>query len=135
MHDVVNALTQYFYLANFLYYKNNYSPDEHLFNLAPRANFMAQNYLLAKEKLTKYADLITLINLGIHLIDKLNYKIDSSKITEAYEAACEQINYLKLQRHIPGCVKIPYAKEVYNLFADNGKALKELVITIHDEYF
>lgn len=93
---------------------------------------MAQKYLLAKVKLTKYADLITPINLGIHLIDKLNYKINLSKITEAYEAACKQINYVKLLGNIPGSLKISSVKEVYNLFADNGKALKELVITIHD---
>ena len=95
---------------------------------------MAQHYLLAKEKLTKYADLITPINLGIHLIDKLNYKIDLNRIAEAYQATCEQINYAK-RGNMPGCLKTPCAKEVYNLFADNGKALKELVITIHDQYF
>ena len=135
MNNVANALTQYYYLAIFLYYKNNWNPDEHLFNWGNSAHSMAQHYLLTKEKLAKYADLITPIDLGIHLIDKLNYKIDSSKIAEAYKAACEQINYAKLRGDIPGCLKTPCAKEVYNLFADNGKALKELVITIHDLYF
>ena len=93
---------------------------------------MAQHYLLAKEKFTKYADLITPINLGIHLIDKLNYKIDSNKITEAYKVACEQV---KFWDNLPDSSKNPFVKEIYNLFADNGKALKELVITIHDQYF
>ena len=134
MNHVANALSQYYYLATFLYYKNNWNPEEHLSNWGSCANSMAQHYLLAKEKLTKYADLITPINLGIHLIDKLNYKIDSSKIAEAYKAACEQINYAKL-RDDPGCLKTPCVKEVYSLFADNGKALKELVLTIHDQYF
>ena len=32
MNHVANALTQFSYLADFLYYKNNWNADEHLFN-------------------------------------------------------------------------------------------------------
>lgn len=32
MNNIENALTQFSYLAIFLYYENHWNPDEHLFN-------------------------------------------------------------------------------------------------------
>ena len=132
MNNIANALTQYYYLADFLYYEQNRN-DEHLFNWGSNALSITQNYSFNKK--TKYADLITPINLGIHLIDKLSYKIKPNEIPEAYKRAKEQMDYIKFHGSMPGSMQIPFAKEIFNLFADNGEALKALVIMIHDQYF
>ena len=134
MNNIASALTQYYYLADFLYYEQDRN-DEHLFNWGSNAHSITQNYSFNREKQAKYADLIIPINLGIHLIDKLSYKIKPNEIAEAYKRAKEEMDYIKFHGSMPGSMQIPYAKEVYNLFADNGESLKTSVIKIHDQYF
>ena len=125
MNDIANALTQYNYLAIFINAQSEMN-DKQMSYLHSEVETFIFNYLKEKKHLTKYADLIGLIQIGISLINKSSFLLDSRISKANKEASYEVKNLVLWHRDAP---------EVSSLFKDCGASLKALILNIHDQYF
>ena len=94
MNDIANALTQYNYLAIFINAQSEMN-DKQMSYLHSEVETFIFNYLKEKKHLTKYADLIGLIQIGISLINKSSFLLDS-RISKANKEASYEVKNLVL---------------------------------------
>ena len=129
--NLINALKQYQVLTNYLTIGPlNY--DAHVSNYHTEVISLMRGCENSKNQINNPDDVITIINLTVHLIEKVSYKCDGY-IDQAYAEAAPCFRYTKSRKEVQ--TQSLYLWDVYETFQNGKEPLKALVKTIHHQYF